>query len=92
VSEERDAILVQILDLVAKVVTRVERLELAMAESAEMKLEIAELEARQAIERDQRRAVDDVLAEQLGGRLVEIKPRVWPKLIVDNDNRPEGGP
>jgi hypothetical protein len=87
---ERDAILGRILDLVATIVTRVEKLELAMIENAEW---VAEAEAESAVAADEQAEINDLFAQRLGGRLVKVRPRVWPKLIVDNDNAgppPEG--
>jgi hypothetical protein len=82
----------QVLALTVNLVDRVLRLEETSASHA---TEAAELAAQQAIERDQRRETDELLAERLGGKLVEVRPpSPFPMLVVDNDNpaSPEGGP
>jgi hypothetical protein len=90
VSDEREAMFLRVLALIEVLIGRMERLEETSAENA---MAAAELAARQTIERDERRETDDLLAQSLGGKLVEIKPSSpFPMLVVDNDNPQQGGP
>jgi hypothetical protein len=92
VSETRDELLSRILAVVEGPCERVEKLEEAQVESA---TEAAELLADHEVMVTGQDEINDLFAQRLGGRLVEVRPPPGPpdlRLVVDNDNHisPEG--
>lgn len=90
-SDQRDELLAKIVAAVEGFSQRLTRLERALAENAELKLELAELQAAHDMAQDEQSEINDLLAAHLGGALVKIeRPGPRPRLVVDNDNPSPG--
>jgi hypothetical protein len=96
-SASTEAMVARILALVEDLGRRIERLERASEESAELRLAVTELEAQADLDREERDEMVATLASQMGGVLVKVEPPQPPppapelRLVVDND-KPQGGP
>jgi hypothetical protein len=83
----------RILRLVERLCDRIDHLEAAQREAAELRLKLVELETQQEIDRREQSEINEALAGELGGVLVKVEPlpeRPQLRVVVDND-RPHQG-